>query len=139
MEDIKIILKTGPREEPFERFVKSGITIEQLVKDYPELPYTILAAKIDNKIGELTKKIDAPCNIEFLDMRYQGAATIYQRSVSLIYLKAINDVIGKASVNIENSLSQGLYTEIRAKEPVTDEMVKEIEKGWNRCKRFFLI
>ncbi|MEL7657378.1 MAG: nucleoside kinase, partial [Bacillota bacterium] len=125
--EIKITLKTGPRDMPFERMVEQGIKIEQLVADYRELPYMVLAAKVDNKISELTKRIENPCTIEFLDMRDQAANLIYQRSLSLLYLKAIHDVLGKVSVNIENSLSKGLYTEVRPQNPLTVKDIKEIE------------
>ena len=62
-----------------------------------------------------------------LDMRSQAGFPIYQRSLSLLYMKAINDVMGKASVLIENSLNKGLYTEINERGSVTAKQVKEIE------------
>ena len=125
--EIKITLKTGPRELPFERTVEQGTTIESLVAEYGELPFMVLAAKVDNKISELTKKIENTCSIEFLDMRDQAANLIYQRSVSLVYLKAIHDVLDKASVGIENSLNKGLYTEIKAHRSLTAKDVKAVE------------
>lgn len=125
--EIAIQLITGPREEPVERTVEQGTTLEKLAAEYTELPYTILAAKVDNKISELTKPIEAPCRIEFLDMRDQGANLIYQRSLSLLYLKAIHDVLGKVPVGIENSLNKGLYTEVRTPKPITREEVRRIE------------
>lgn len=126
--EIKIQLITGPRELPIERSIEQGTTLESLAAEYRDLPYTVLAAKIDNKISELMKTIEQPCQIEFLDMRDQAANLIYQRSVSLLYLKAVHDVLGKVSVGIENSLNKGLYTEIRTQKPITDEEVGQIEQ-----------
>ena len=125
--EIIIQLKTGPRELPFERTVEWGTTIKDLASEYEDLPYLILAAKVDNKISELTKKIERTCFIEFLDMRDQAANLIYQRSLSLVYLKAIHDVLGRVSVEIDNSLNKGLYTEIKTQIPVTVEDVTRIE------------
>ena len=130
--EIKITLKTGPRDLPFERMVEQGIKIEKLVADYHELPYIILAAKVDHKISELTKRIENPCTIEFLDMRDQAANLIYQRSLSLLYLKAIHDVLGKTSVSIENSLSKGLYTQVRSQKPLMEKDLKEIENRMHK-------
>lgn len=124
---IKITLKTGPREEEFQRTIEQGTNLENLANEYQELPYKILAAKVDNKVSELTKIIDEPCKIEFLDMRDPSANLIYQRSVSLIYLKAVYDVLGVNSVGIENSLNKGLYTEIKYSHPITKKIVKSIE------------
>lgn len=128
MMEIQIKLRLEPREPLIERTVEKGTSIESLVSEYPQLPYTVLAAKLDNKISELTKPIENPCTIELLDMRDQAANLIYQRSVSLIYLKAIHDVLGKTSVGIENSLNKGLYTEIRTPQPVSEEQVATIEQ-----------
>lgn len=125
--EIAIKLIIGPRSEAIERTIEQGKTIESLVAEYHDLPYKILAAKVDNKVSELTKRIENPCRIELLDMRDQSANLIYQRSVSLIYLKAVNDILGEKSVGIENSLNKGLYTEIKTKNPITAREVKEIE------------
>jgi len=125
--ELKIKLITGPRELPIKRTVEQGTTLESLAGEYSDLPYTVLAAKIDNKISELTKTIEQSCTIEFLDMRDQAANLIYQRSLSLLYLKAVNDVLGKVPVGIENSLNQGLYTEVRRPEPITPEEVGQVE------------
>ena len=130
--EIKIKLKTGPREIPFERMVEQGIKIEELVADYQELPYMVLAAKVDNKISELTKRIENPCTIEFMDMRDQAVSLIYQRSLSLLYLKAIHDVLGKTSVSIENSLSKGVYTEVRTQKSLDEKDLNEIEKRMHK-------
>ncbi len=126
--EVKITVITGPRAVPIERTIVSGTTLEMLVKEYNELPYTILAAKVNHKISQLIKKIEQPCTIEFLDMRDQAANMIYQNSLSLIYLKAIHDVLGNVPVGIENSLNKGLYTEIKYAKALTAKDIREIEK-----------
>lgn len=133
--EIKIKLITGPRELPIERAVEQGATLESLVDEYKELPYMILAAKVDNKISALTRKIVNPCTIEFLDMRDQATNLIYQRSLSLVYLKAVSDVLGKVSVLIENSLNKGLYTEVGTQNPITKEEVEQIEQRMHELVR----
>lgn len=124
--ELRIRLKTEARAEEEIRTVPQGTTIETLATEY-DLPYRILAAKLDNKICELTKKIEAPCAIEFLDMRSQAANLIYQRSLSLLYLKAIYDVLGTTLVKIENSLNKGLYTEIRGVQSLSLQQVADVE------------
>ncbi len=133
--EITIRLTTGPRELPVERTVAQGTTLESLVEEYKELPYRVLAAKMDHKISELTKKIENPCSVEFLDMRDQAANLIYQRSLSLLYLKAVHDVLGRVPVGIENSLNKGLYTEVRTQDPITPEEVQRIEHRMHELVR----
>ena len=117
------------RSEETVAAIARGSTIEELYKQYAkQLPYTVLAAKVDNKIEGLDHRLSRECRVEFLDMRTQAANLIYQNSLILIYLKAIEDILGKADVDIENALNKGLYTEIKAAEPVTAKQVKEIDQ-----------
>ena len=125
---MEVRLIKGPRTSPVDIDVETGITIEELIKDYKEeLPYTIIAAKVNNKIEALTYKLKSPVEIELLDMRNQAANLIYQYSLSLIYLKAINDILGKVKVEIKNSLNKGLFTNIRTLKPITKGDVQKIQ------------
>ena len=56
---------------------------------------------------------------------------IYQYTLFLIYLKAVKDVMGDVRVDLENTLNKGVFTEIRSKEPVTDEQLEAIENRMN--------
>ena len=92
---MKIQLKKDYRGEFEEVTVEKGSTIEQLYKSLEaELPYTVLAAKVNNKLVTLAYKFYRDCKVELLDMRTQVANLIYQNSLSLIYLKAASDVLG---------------------------------------------
>ncbi|MBK5247394.1 MAG: nucleoside kinase [Peptostreptococcaceae bacterium] len=125
---MEVRLIKGPRTNPVDIDIQTGITIEELIKDYnEELPYTIIAAKVNNKIEALTYRLKRPAEIELLDMRNQAANLIYQYSLSLIYLKAINDVLGKVRVEIKNSLNKGLFTNIKTFKPITNEDIKKVQ------------
>ncbi|MHC1724113.1 MAG: nucleoside kinase [Aminipila sp.] len=126
---MEIMLKTGPREQEIKQEINENCTIADIVEKIQDrLPYTILVARMDNEIVELTQKINKPCKIELLDMRNQSANLVYQYSLSLIYLKAVKDVLGEAVVEIQNSINKGLYTMIKRKQPVTQAEVDGIEK-----------
>ena len=86
--------------------VEEGTAVEELYRQYKDsLPYTVLAAKIDNKIESLEYKIHKDCRVEFLDMRSQSANLIYQNSLILIYLKAVEEALGKVEVEVENAIN----------------------------------
>ena len=126
---MKIQLRTALRGNFEEIEVNQGPTIEEIYKQYEKtLPYTILAAKVNNKFEDLTYELFEDCNLELLDMRTQAANLIYQYSLSLIYLKAVYDCLGNVKVEIQNSLNKGLYTEIKTEKPVTARQVHAIEK-----------
>ena len=104
-------------------------TVKELADRYqPKLPYTVLLANVDGKAEELTYLLDRDCVVRLLDMRTYSANLVYQHSLSLIYLKAVMDVLGDLSVEIENSLNKGLYTEIKTPEPITEEQIAAVEQ-----------
>lgn len=130
---IQIELRCEPRGELESVVVEAGTSIETIYKERENrLPYKILAAKVNNEFEDLTYRLTKPCSVEFLDMRTQAANLIYQNSLSLIYLKAVSDCLGGVSVEIQNSLNKGFYTEIKTTEPVTAKQVRQIEKRMRR-------
>ncbi len=126
---MQIKLRTEPRGEWREIEIAEGTSIEEVYRAHrDQMRYTALAAKVDNKIEDLGYVLTKPCSLELLDMRTQSANLIYQYSLSLIYLKAVEDCLGKsARVEIQNSLNKGLYTEIKAEKPVNARQVQQIE------------
>jgi len=124
--NIKLIKGLRMPEENIE--VEKGISLEELYRKYEEeLPYTVLLAKVDNKLEELNHKLHRSCTVEFLDMRTQSGNLVYQNSLILLYLKATEDVLGHVEVCIENALNKGLFTEIKSPANVSAKDVKAIE------------
>ena len=117
---MKINLITKPKGEIRECDVRQGISIENLCYEIKGLPYRILAAKVNNRIVDLNYTLDEPCTVELLDMRTEAATILYQASLSLIYVKAVSDVLGEeANVSIRNSLNKGFYTKINTSKELT--------------------
>jgi uridine kinase len=125
---IKVKLTPEVRGKTFERTVRKGTTVGALVNEYrSRLTYRVMGALVDNREKELTYRIEKDCAITFIDLRNNFADRMYQRSLCLLYLKAIHDVLGKVDVNILNSLNRGLFTRINTPEPITDEQIIAVE------------
>jgi uridine kinase len=125
---IEIQLQPQIDADIITREVEAGILLEDLVNQYrSRLPYTVVAALVDNRVETLSYVLEKPCTIRFLDMRNNAADRIYQRSLCLVYLKAIDDVLGHVDTDILNSLNRGLFTRIHSLRPVTDAHLAEIE------------
>ena len=126
---MRVKLRTEPRGDYENIDVMTGTSVKEIADDLADrLPYTVIAAKVDNHIEDLDFVLEEPCKVELLDIRTQAANLIYQYSLSLIYLKAVKDTLGDdVRVEIQNSLNKGLYTEIKTKEPVTEEQVQAVE------------
>ncbi len=126
---MKIKLKKDLKGDFEQVELEVGISLKELAASYqPQLPYTLLAAKVDNKFRDLNFILEKDSTVELVDMRTQGANLMYQNSLALIYLKSVEDVLGPVEVDIENSLNKGLYTTIKKPTPLTEEDVELIQK-----------
>ena len=89
------------------------------IRDYADilqeqLPYPILAARVNHHSRRLNAWINEDCLLELLDLRANEGNMIYQNSLVLLFVEAVHHVLGKeTSVLVHNSLSKGLYCTIR--------------------------
>lgn len=126
---MKILLSLQPESQPLELHMDKPVTVKELADEYQsELPYTILTARVNGRDEELTYTLEEDSTVILLDMRSHGGHLVYQHSATLIYLKAVKDVLGDVTVEIKNTLKKSLYTEIQTEKPVTEDMLKAVEK-----------
>ena len=115
-----------PSEKELKLEVKKNTTIVELIQEV-HAEHRIYAALINHKNVHFNERISEGDVVELQDIRSSYGNTCYQTSLTLLYLKAIHDVMGKnVTVTIANSLSKGLFTVIHAGN-VTDNLAKEIE------------
>ena len=136
---MQILLKLGPDVTPIPMEIPDGSTYEtlaNLVAD--QLQYPVYAAKRDNVIERLTEPVHADSLVELLDLRNRSAELIYQNSVSLLYIKAVQDVLGKVPVQIEHSLNKGVFTEIKTACPLTERQINVIRKRMDQLVKMDL-
>src|SRR6056297_2032834 len=72
----------------------------------------ILAAKINNEMLNLHNTINEDCNIEFITIESRAGNKLYKRSLFMLMAKAVYDIYGEEILNIEHSLSNGIYCEL---------------------------
>ena len=115
-----------PSEKELRLEVKKNTTIAQLIQEV-NTEHRIYAALINHKHVHFSECVHNQDVIELQDICASYGNTCYQSTLTLLYLKAIHDVMGKnVTVTIANSLSKGLFTVIHAGN-VTDALAKEIE------------
>ncbi len=123
IEQIKIRLPDGS-----ERNVPQGTSLLELSKEYENgYPSTIVAAKVDNDIKELTYHLNEDCRIEFIDLTCDDGIRIYRRSLFFILVKAVHDLFPDRKVVISHSISKGVYCEVEGDTALTGEEVKLIK------------
>ena len=121
---IKVIL---PSEKELTLEVPKNTTIAELLQEV-NTEQRIYAALINQKHVHFSECVHDQDVVQLQDIRASYGNTCYQSTLTLLYLKAIHDVMGKnVTVTIANSLSKGLFTVIHAGN-VTDDLAKEIEE-----------
>ena len=130
---MKVKVRIEPKGEHRIIEVEAGSTIKDAIKILEkEIKYSVVYAKMNNSLVELTTPIKENSEIEILDIRTQAANLIYQNSLCLIYLRAIEEVLPGAKVVIDNALNKGLYTEIKMDRKVTQADINKIDKAMRR-------
>ena len=116
-----------PSEKEITLEVPKNTTIAELLQEV-NTEHHIYAALINHKHVHFSECVHDQDIVQLQDIRASYGNTCYQSTLTLLYLKAIHDVMGKnVTVTIANSLSKGLFTVIHAGN-VTDDLAKEIEE-----------
>lgn len=122
---MKIIL-AGEKNQTLE--IGEDESLFDLLKRIHKDDYTkYLGIKVNNKLQDLQgAKFKENDKIEFIDISDNDGNRIYVRTLTMIYIKACKDIFDQIDVCIVNSLSKGLYTELKNKHLVDNKLLEEI-------------
>ncbi|PID81242.1 MAG: AAA family ATPase [Clostridiales bacterium] len=116
-------------KEKYSATVAQGTSLAQIAQDVEHLSDTpIVALKVNNHLRELHRTIEQPQNeIEIINYSHPDGVRIVQRGLSFILIRAVKELFGEASVDIQHSLSKGLFCLVKKKTPLTADEVDQIE------------
>lgn len=120
------------------------VKVEGEVKSYPEdtkyqeiaeefqekYDQDILLVQVNGKLRELYHRIETEGEITFVTAKDSAGYMTYSRSLSLLMIKAVYDVLGKEKgnqVQIHYHLSNGLYCTIPGLKQVPEELLCQIK------------
>lgn len=104
----------------------SLLDIEQLLQ--LDGPHPFLAAYVNNRIKELNYRIYRPVTIRFVDITSFEGIRVYQRTISFILQKAIQELFPDRTLYIRHSLgASGFYCEISGFSPIPTEHLEAIK------------
>ena len=114
---------------------KTGTTYEEIAKDYQEEYGGEIALVIENgKIRELNRTVIRDAKIEFVTLRDNIGHKAYERSATMLFVKALSDVVGSkkaGKVKVEFSIGKGLYCSPQGDYKVTDDLVEHVNMRMN--------
>ena len=120
-----IQVKWGGKTTP----VKKGTVLRELfsIPLDPGSPL-IVAAKVNNRIRELTYPLEMDCKVEPVDLSMKDGERIYTRSLTFVFIRACREVFPDCTVSVEHSFGNGLYCEVHGRITLTPRQVHRIEQ-----------
>lgn len=101
---------------------QSGVSLKEVYDNFGlEMPYGVIAARVNNVTEGLALRIYRHKDVEFIDITSEDGMRMYVRSLTFIFMKAMNEFFPGQVVRFENAISKGYYC--RADIPLTDEQV----------------
>lgn len=92
-----------------------------------------LAAFVNNRIKELNYKIYRPVTIRYIDITSFAGIRVYQRTISFILQKAVQELFPDRTLYIRHSLgASGFYCEISGFAPIPAEHLEAIRERMRR-------
>lgn len=78
-----------------------------------QLPFPVVAGRVNYKLEDLGYFVYKPKNIEFLDASCSSGMRCYVRTLSMVLASAIQDLYPNAELRIEHPISKGYYCTLR--------------------------
>ena len=91
-----------------------------------QLPYPVIAARVNYKVQSLNFLIYKPKDIEFIDATSDSGHRCYVRTLSMVMACAIRELWPECDLRIEHPISKGFYCTIRQSRNETKVITPEI-------------
>ena len=126
---IQLIKNAG--EDPVEVIVMKPVPVESLVEKFKdEIKYRPMLAKIDGLQKSLTTPVggadDGETVVELIAATTQSGNLVYQHTLSMVFLKAVKNILGNVVVRIQNPLNKGLFIRIDTEDELLDSQIELI-------------
>ena len=104
------------------REFRSGVSLREIYDALElDMPYGVIAARVNNVTEGLALRLYRHKDVEFIDLRTDDGMRMYARSLTFVFMKAMNELFPGATVRFENAISKGYYC--RMDTPVSEEQV----------------
>ena len=125
-ENITLIINGQEKEYPY------GTTYGDVAKEYAgDYKYPIAVANHNLHYQELSQVIEENGELEFLDLSTSTGHQTYMRTATLLFVKAVNDVLGMAQIErlkLEFSMNTGYYFSYEGRTHINQEVIDKITK-----------
>ena len=96
---VRIFCKNNGESKQF----KSGVSLKEIYEGFNlEMPYDIVAARVNNEVMGLTFRIYRNKDVEFLDITSQDGIRVYVHSLTFVMMKAMHELFPDRVIRLEN-------------------------------------
>ena len=107
--------------------IPCGMSLLDLYKQLQlQLPYPIIAARVNYKVQSLNFLIYKPKDIEFIDATSESGRRCYIRTLNMVMACAVRELWHDCDLRIEHPISKGFYCTIRESRESTKVITPEI-------------
>lgn len=125
MDKVKVSVYDEVREYP------RNTKYLEIARDFQDREkYDIVLAKVNGILVELTKSVNEDQKIEFVTINQRAGYLTYTRSVSILLLRAFDDVVGKKNIDkiiFELPHSKGHYCSFEGRITLTQEILDKVK------------
>ena len=109
-----------------------NITLQEIYKEHQDdHRYPIIIAKVNNRLRELSYKLDEDSDVEFLDLTSCEGNRVHISGLTFVMLYAAKRLFGKeANIIVQHSIDKGIYciTSFRLTEERLDLLKEEMKE-----------
>lgn len=87
----------------------------------------VVAVKINNALKSLLSSLEDDCRVDLVDLANEDGMRVYTRSLILVLARAAGETLPGSAVEVQHSLGNGLYGEIRMDRPLKHTDVAAVE------------
>ncbi len=114
-----------------EKEYEAGTLLLDIAKEYQgQYEHDIILASVNGKLAELHKKITSDCELRFVTTAEKPGMQAYQRSATLIMLKAFYEVVGAENIEklaVDFSVGKGFFVDPRGDFQITQELLRQVK------------
>ncbi len=107
-----------------------GITLAEVAQQLNvQLKYPVLGALVNNRLRELSYDLYKPKTVKFIDFSNNIGYRMYVRSVYFLLYAAVKEVLPRALLRIDHSVSKGWYAELEGENiELNEDLIKRIKE-----------
>ena len=107
--------------------IPCGTSLKDLYQQLAlEMPYPVIAARVNYKVQSLNFLIYKPKDIEFIDATSESGYRCYIRTLNMVMACAVRELWPDCDLRIEHPISKGFYCTIRESREETKVITPEV-------------